>query len=158
VRQKLMLILLIGAVFLLNAMPVLAQKVYTTLEEYEKVTGKSVEEFNETPILRVKVAAGELPPVEKRLPVSTDVFVIEPEDIGQYGGSWRETHVGREGLHSTRTCEPLINFSPDWESLHPNVIKAWKWNEDATEVTFSLRKGMKWSDGYPVTADDFLLV
>ena len=41
--------------------------------------------YNEAPMLKVKVAAGELPPVEKRLP--EDVLVVKPvEEIGQYGG------------------------------------------------------------------------
>ena len=36
------------------------------------------------------------------------------------------------------------------------MCKAWEINEDATEFTFHLREGMKWSDGEPFTADDFL--
>jgi peptide/nickel transport system substrate-binding protein len=36
----------------------------------------------------------------------------------------------------------------------PNVAKGWKWNDDYTEITFYLRKGHKWSDGEPFTADD----
>src|SRR6188508_1571558 len=44
--------------------------------------------FHEAPMLAERVARGELPPVEQRLPA--DVLVIEPlEGIGQYGGSLR---------------------------------------------------------------------
>ena len=38
----------------------------------------------------------------------------------------------------------------------PNVAASWTRNEDASEYTFKLYKGMKWSDGQPFTADDIL--
>ena len=31
---------------------------------------------------------------------------------------------------------------------------SWTWNDDFTKITFELRKGHKWSDGEPFTADD----
>ncbi|HET7769563.1 MAG TPA: ABC transporter substrate-binding protein, partial [Chloroflexota bacterium] len=36
----------------------------------------------------------------------------------------------------------------------PNVFESWTQNADATEYTFKLRAGMKWSDGQPVTTED----
>ena len=45
--------------------------------------------FNEAPMLAEMVAAGDLPPVEERLPVEDDIQVIAPVDgIGEYGGTW----------------------------------------------------------------------
>ncbi len=38
----------------------------------------------------------------------------------------------------------------------PNVAESWTVNPEATEYTFKLRKGMKWSDGKPFTADDIV--
>ena len=38
----------------------------------------------------------------------------------------------------------------------PHIAKAWEVSEDGTTFTFHLRKGMKWSDGAPFTADDFV--
>lgn len=37
----------------------------------------------------------------------------------------------------------------------PGIAKEWKMNEDGTKFTFYLRDA-KWSDGEPVTADDFV--
>jgi peptide/nickel transport system substrate-binding protein len=36
----------------------------------------------------------------------------------------------------------------------PNVAKGWEFNDDFTQLTFFLRKGHKWSDGHPFTAED----
>lgn len=138
--------------------PALA-KSWATLQEYEKATGKKIEKFNEAPILRTKVAAGELPSVEERLP--EEPMVVEPtEEIGQYGGTFRGVHIGGTTGEAQLGCyvlEELINLDVEtYSTAIPNIVKGWKWNEDATRLTFFLRKGMKWSDGYPLTADDFL--
>ena len=56
-------------------------------------------EYKEAPMLRVKVAAGELPPVEERLP--EEPMVIEPlEEIGQYGGTLRGVHTEPDFIQS----------------------------------------------------------
>ncbi|GAG07963.1 unnamed protein product, partial [marine sediment metagenome] len=85
--RKLIVILLSVMICLLGVSMIFAQetKVYPTLTEYEQLTGKTIEKFNEAPVLKTKVAEGILPPVEERLP--GDPPVLEPlEEIGQYGG------------------------------------------------------------------------
>jgi peptide/nickel transport system substrate-binding protein len=49
-----------------------------------------------------------------------------------------------EGLLSQ---DEKLNFTP-------SLAKEWKFNEDQTEVTFTLEEGVKWHDGEPFTADD----
>jgi len=66
--KRLILGLLIGAICLLGGASALA--------------------YNEAPMLRVRVAAGELPPVEQRLPEEPGV-VVPIEEIGKYGGTIR---------------------------------------------------------------------
>jgi len=114
-------------------------------------------EYKEAPILRTKVAAGELPPVEKRLP--EEPLVVEPvEEIGQYGGVWRRVHMGSidRGGMLPLIDEPLICWTMDFTKLVPNVVKGWKFSEDGKSITLYLRKGMKWSDGALFTTDDFV--
>jgi len=155
--RKFMIMLLIGALCLLATIPVLAQKVYTTLSEYEKLTGKKIEIFHEAPMLRVKVAAGELPPVEERLP--EEPMVIEPyEEIGQYGGTWHRAWMGRADSPAAARIveERLVRFTRDLKKIIPNVAESWEISEDGKIFTFHLRRGMKWSDGYPFTADDIM--
>ena len=151
-----MVMLLIGTLSLLGIVPALAQEVYN-LKEYEQLIGKKLT-FQEAPELRVKVAAGELPPVEKRLP--EEPLVVKPaEEIGQYGGTWRWPRIRSNELwafFSYEAGEFLVRYSPDFKKVVPNVAKDFKWSKDAKTVTFYLRKGMKWSDGAPFTADDFV--
>src|SRR5882757_10695452 len=40
------------------------------------------------------------------------------------------------------------------ESIVPDLATGWSWSEDATELSFNLRKGVKWHDGKPFTAAD----
>src|SRR5437773_2578153 len=39
-------------------------------------------------------------------------------------------------------------------SIVPDLATAWQWSEDGTELTFTLRQGVKWHDGKPFTAAD----
>ncbi len=110
-------------------------------------------EYKEAPMLRTKVAAGELPPVEERLP--EEPLVVKPvEEIGQYGGVWRLVLVGGMGAYKQLWNENLVCWSSDYKEILPNIAKGWEWSKDSKSITFYLRKGMKWSDGVPFTADD----
>jgi len=164
--KKLFVLLLAGAIFSLSVTSVLADEVtgvgnykaWSTLQEYEKATGEKIEKFDESPMLRVKVAAGELPPVEERIP--KEPLVIRPvEEIGQYGGTAWETFPDPthcRGHYRYFYEENLVCRAPDFKEVLPNIAKDFKVSEDAKTWTFYLRKGMKWSDGAPFTADDFI--
>jgi peptide/nickel transport system substrate-binding protein len=114
--------------------------------------------FKEAPPLAQLVKEGKLPPVEQRLP--KEPLVLKPVDrIGQYGGTWRMTTTGRaDGAWFTRTIqyEGLVRWDPDWKGIIPNLATKWEANAQATEFTFWLREGVKWSDGKPLTSDDFV--
>ncbi|WP_240760230.1 ABC transporter substrate-binding protein, partial [Phytoactinopolyspora endophytica] len=111
----------------------------------------------EAPELKALVDGGELPPLEERLPASP--MVVQPTgEIGQYGGTWRNGMVGTDGsrLNYSLAYENLVRWDLDWTEPIPNVAEAVEANEDATAFTFTLREGMRWSDGEPFTADDIL--
>jgi peptide/nickel transport system substrate-binding protein len=40
------------------------------------------------------------------------------------------------------------------ESIRPDLAADWSWDEDRTRLTFHLRRGVKWHDGRPFTAQD----
>ncbi|MBV9787338.1 MAG: peptide ABC transporter substrate-binding protein, partial [Chloroflexi bacterium] len=50
--------------------------------------------------------------------------------------------------------EGLTGLSKDLETV-PAAAEKWEYNDDATVVTFTLRADLKYSDGSPVTAEDF---
>ena len=112
---------------------------------------------NQAPQWQEMVIAGELPPLEERLPVKPRV--LEPLDtIGEYGGTMRHPLLGSwsSRLYSFMGNENLVIWTPNWDGLVPNVAENWDVNDDSTEFTFFLRKGMKWSDGEAFTADDIM--
>src|SRR5215510_12092124 len=39
-------------------------------------------------------------------------------------------------------------------SIVPDLVTGWSWSEDGKELTFPLRRGIKWHDGKPFTAKD----
>ncbi len=125
------------------------------LKDYEKQIGKKLT-FKENPMFAEKVKKGELPAVEKRLP-EEPLVVMPYDEIGKYGGTLRglarKYESGTSEIMSWRQNN-MVRISDDSHTIVPNVAKAWKWNADYTEITFSLRKGHKWSDGAPFTADD----
>lgn len=114
--------------------------------------------FKESPLLADMVKAGKLPPVEQRLPANPRV--IKPrESAGVYGGVWHRQYRGL----SDRVGPTKLNEQPliQWEAPEPanirlaaNWVEKWDQNADATEYTFYIRKGLKWSDGTEVTTDD----
>ncbi len=103
-----------------------------------------------------QVASGALPPLAERLPVNP--LVITPlERPAAYGGTWNNALVGGGGSHVIVRCqgyEPLVRFNQDWTGLVENTAEHFEANADATEFTFRLRKGHKWSDGAPFTTAD----
>jgi len=173
--RKLTIMLLVIMVCLLGTTPIFAEEMqvvngqyvidnqryatqYATMEEYEKATGEKVIKFSEAPMLRSKVAAGELPPVEKRLP--KDVVVIVPtEEIGQYGGTMRTLNTYSSWSADAQYFaggEHFFALAPDNKTIIPNIAKGWEFSKDGKSLTMYLRKGMKWSDGKDFTADDIM--
>lgn len=99
---------------------------------------------------------GDLPPLEERVP--EEPLVMVPYDsIGKYGGTLdalsNATEAGTSDFLSTRHVN-LVRYSDDLQTIVPNIAKDWEWNDDFTQLTFFLRKGHKWSDGAPFTAED----
>lgn len=112
--------------------------------------------YREAPELQTRVARGELPPVERRLPRNPVLLQVE-EAIGRYGGTWRMAMIGRgDGLLVYRNIgyEHLVRWDPAWRRVMPNVAQSFQVNENATVFTFQLRPGLRWSDGIPFTAED----
>lgn len=115
-------------------------------------------DYKEAPELAAAVAAGTLPPVAERLPANPEV-VTPLNEVGTYGGVIRYGLRGSsDHNHILRMVgnQGLVRWNPEFTAVIPNVAERWEVNADATEYTFYLRQGLKWSDGVPFTADDVL--
>ncbi|MEM7018408.1 MAG: ABC transporter substrate-binding protein [Pseudomonadota bacterium] len=96
----------------------------------------------------------DLPPVEDRLP--DDPVVVTPlKELGKYGGTVRTT---RNEWLTYPNVEPPITISADMRTLLPNFAKSWEISEDGRHLTVHLRRGIKWSDGYPLNSGDLSYV
>ncbi len=111
---------------------------------------------NQAPSLAEQVAEGTLPALEERLP--NEPFVVDPLDgIGTYGGTWRfgDARGADEGYLNFVAYEGITRLTPDG-SVVPNIVASIDVSEDATSYTLNLREGMRWSDGEPLTSEDFM--
>jgi peptide/nickel transport system substrate-binding protein len=113
------------------------------------------EEAKEAPSLAQLAKDGKLPPLKDRLPANP--LVIQVEKVGKYGGALRRGLRGssdHNGILRMVGNQGLVRWNLAFTEVLPNVAEKWEVSADSTEFTFYLRKGMKWSDGKPFTADD----
>ena len=114
--------------------------------------------FKEAPALAELVKAGTLPPVQER--VSQDPLVIKPlREIGKYGGTLRRAFTGPGDKFNGRRFVGLDNvlyWDYSCTKIVPNIARGWEEKDGGRTLLINLRRGMKWSDGQPFTADDFM--
>ena len=114
--------------------------------------------LGEAPMLAQLVLAGKLPPVEERVPDPPLVIPVFRE-IGKYGGTARRGFIGPTDVYCNAgriTGGGLVRWTNDGTEIIPNIAVTLDPNGDGTVWTAKLREGMKWSDGAPFTADDFV--
>ncbi|MBT5327462.1 MAG: ABC transporter substrate-binding protein [Gemmatimonadetes bacterium] len=108
--------------------------------------------FRQAPMLAALVAAGELPPVEERLP--DDPMVVVPiDEIGTYGGTARIFLAGESLIN---VPEGLLRPGPQMRLNLPNWAEKAEYSNGARTLNITLRPGHRWSDGHLLTADDYL--
>jgi peptide/nickel transport system substrate-binding protein len=79
-----------------------------------------------------------------------------PSPKGPWVENFNPLISGNNSLPGTQGMiyETLLYFNRMDGSIHPWLASGYQWSSDATSVTFTLRPGVKWSDGQPLTADD----
>ncbi|MFT4171761.1 MAG: ABC transporter substrate-binding protein [Rhodocyclaceae bacterium] len=99
-----------------------------------------------------------LEPVDQRLP--SQPLVVKPLGTpGVYGGTLRtvmRANADQNGILRTIGPQGLMHWKLDVNGVEPYVAEGLSVNPSGTEYTFRLRKGMRWSNGQPFTADDIL--
>ena len=110
-----------------------------------------VARFHESRYFADRIANSELPPVAARLP--QDPPVVAPyKGIGRYGGTAR---IVLTDLPQFVPAEAALTISADMRGFLPNLAESWQVSEDGRTITLRLRPGIRWSDGEPLTSDDF---
>ncbi len=115
-------------------------------------------------------ACGKGPPEIERgqypVPEDAEISTTEP---GQYGGVFilSETtepktfnflvpHDQASSSAMGRFLSGLVGWDPLETEVTPGLAKSWDISEDKKTYTYHLRRGIKWSDGEPFTADDVI--
>ena len=115
--------------------------------------------FGQSPTLAARVSSNALPALTNRLP-ENPLVVVPIEEIGQYGGTIRRglsSDISQWPGLMKAMSENLLAFSrPMGETIGPNLAEAWRYEDGGRVAVFELRKGVRWSGGYPFTADDML--
>lgn len=115
----------------------------------------------------VKAAPEEKPPFETTL-IEGKEFIVSRGEVGQSGGTFFDNQIG-EG---PRTFNPwagydatssemaqmmfsgLVETDPYTGEVIPWMAKSLEISEDQKTYTLTLREGLVWSDGRPITSDD----
>lgn len=74
----------------------------------------------------------------------------EPETL-----DWNRAHTPIETYLLMNLMEGLVGFDEKFKPV-PSLAASWKISEDGKIYTFKLRPGVKWSDGVPLKAQDFV--
>ena len=89
---------------------------------------------------------------------------------GVYGGRYVSTArldpktfnglMANESSSTTFTSGPLsdalVTYNYHTQDYEPGLAKSWEVSEDGLVWTFHWRKGVRWSDGHPLTVDDLM--
>ena len=88
-------------------------------------------------------------------PVLAQTTVVAPS--GSTAGTYMDymKTVYDRGTGSELLQIPIATFDKEFE-LTPMAAESWTQSEDGLTWTFKLRPGLVWSDGEPLTAEDFV--
>ena len=124
--------------------------------------------YRESPMLAAMVAAGELPPVDERLPVNPFVRQVE-EEIGEYSGTMRIVSQHQFGYGTffrqgempglfqiPMSLDEHVAKGGPIQGFEPKYAEYYTWLDDGSTVEVKIRDGAKWSDGHPLTAEDIV--
>jgi peptide/nickel transport system substrate-binding protein len=104
--------------------------------------------------------------------VMASALVCAPTWAQKYGGVLTVPHIDTPpspSIQEEGTASVVIPFMPIYNNLvifdqhvpqhsidtiRPELATAWTWSADGTDLTFTLREGVKWHDGVLLTSAD----
>lgn len=133
-----------------------AEPTAAVAEERPVITPEMPTTRKEPPMLEELVKSGKLPPIDERIPENPAV-VAQRDAIGVYGGEIRMIMFDPVWWTSCYDIivERMLTYSDlDGKTIIPNIFESWEVTPDGKTWSIRLRKGMKWSNGDPVTTED----
>jgi peptide/nickel transport system substrate-binding protein len=113
--------------------------------------------YVETPSLVEQVKQGKLPPVERRLPEKPLAERMDQpwRTVGKHGGELRMLMAGARDVRMMVVYgyARLVGYNEKYEIV-PDILEKVEVENDRV-FTLHIRKGHRWSDGHPFTAEDF---
>ena len=82
------------------------------------------------------------------------LLTIPREDLATFTRNFNPFSPNAAPMTQQAIYEPMMVFNPADSTTTPWLATEWKEAKDGTGITFTLREGVKWSDGEPFTADD----
>ncbi len=73
-----------------------------------------------------------------------------PSDIKTFNYALSESEPSIFAL----TYEGLVKENPITAEIEPDLAESWNFSEDKLRIVFTLRTGLRWSDGKPLTTED----
>lgn len=142
-----------------EADPVARQKIYDEANQliHDLVPAVPIV-HNSSAVAMKKTVKGFLPSplsTEFLWPVSVDgadtvVFARSGDTVGL---DVADETDGESLMVALQIMEPLVNFKPGTAEVEPALAERWEANDELTEWTFFLRKGVKFHDGTDFNAD-----
>ncbi|MBO9448723.1 ABC transporter substrate-binding protein [Tropicibacter sp. R16_0] len=113
--------------------------------------------LQESTFWQAEVDAGDLPPVNERIPDEPIIVDMEAKgrEFGQQGGTLSTMVTRSKDIRQMVVYgyARLVGYDENYE-LVPDLLASYE-NENNRKFTLRLRPGHKWSDGAPFTSDDF---
>jgi peptide/nickel transport system substrate-binding protein len=111
----------------------------------------------ETPMFLNAVKAGDLPPVGARVPEKPRVIDLAAlgREPGRHGGQLRMLMGDQKDLRmvTVYSYARLVTYDENL-NLVPDILESFEVSEGRV-FTFKIRPGHRWSDGHPLTPEDF---
>jgi peptide/nickel transport system substrate-binding protein len=121
--------------------------------EAPPATEAPVTKFKESPTHAQMVTDGKLPPVDERLPLEPRVLP-NVDGIGVYSDTLNLLSLGTFGDFGHEMFQGSFGENNADGSIFPDFCSGYEVSDDAKTYTIHIRKGLKWSDGEPVTTED----
>lgn len=115
-----------------------------------------------------KLLITKFPPLPKTVTINGVDYMQSQAPVGKFGGSMVFSTIGegpktfnpfntKDATSATMAAlmfDGLVSTEPEAGKVIPKLAKSFEISSDGKIYKFHLRRGIKWSDGKPITADD----